>query len=174
MQEMTPRVRRMLMQDTQKLLATTTTMFVPDSIRDEIRRRYPTIEIRWSPIQRRFKILERFGIGATEGLRHLWDYENSDGTPGPLMLSVVLEWLLEADTRRWPMQDRVKLYIDEHKKETQRRDREQKEFRKAVIMEDYDYIAGIKTFFMDPRSMPVHVTTRTPYQEKAAKALGVM
>lgn len=123
---------------------------VPDSIRRRIRDEYPSIVVRWNSEKSRFEIFERYFEGVVQRLRHLWDYENLDGTALPLVGDRLTSWLHQADTRKWPLEDRMKLYDREDEEETESRKRALSNEVQSIIIDDYTRIAGIPTFFMNP------------------------
>lgn len=125
-------------------------MFAPSSINETIKRRYPNIRIDFDNRRKRFVVLETYNKGAVSETRRLWDYENPDGSVGPVSLHVIMEWLSLADTRNWPLEERMKLYDKEREKEKERAAKEFSETVRTNIVEDYSYIANIPTFFMNP------------------------
>lgn len=110
------------------------------------------------------------------GKRHLWTYRNPDGTAYPVVYDRAMEWLQKADTRNWNMQnkDLFRTIMDRERKE---KEAAEKDFRNKIedrVLEDYNYIRGIKTFFMDPKSMPQRVSTYMPGQEEILRSQGVL
>ena len=124
---------------------------VPSEISSRIRQTYPTIEIAWSNKKHCFEVMERYNRGAISSLRHIWDYENPDGSKAPIIGDRVMEFLQRADTRKWPLHERFKLYDKEWKQRVERTELEFSDEIQSKILEDYRYIAGIPTFFMNPK-----------------------
>lgn len=85
-----------------------------------------------------------------------------------------LEWLIKADTRNW--NGRIKIFSARLWTDiTNARKRPGKNLRdriEAAVLEDYNYIAGIPTFFMDPTSMPEARARHMPGQAEILKATG--
>jgi hypothetical protein len=123
---------------------------VPSEIIRRVHNQYPTIVIRWSNRKNRFEILEKYNRGAITAERHLWDYENLDGSPVPLVGDRLMNWLHCADTRKWPLEERMKLYDKEWDEAKAAKEREFSEGLRSIIVDDYNYIADIPTFFMNP------------------------
>lgn len=143
-----------------------------ESVEKRIKERYPMIFFRWNGAQHATEIWEDYG----EGKRLLWTYRNPDGSTYPVIYDRAMEWLQKADTRNWNMQNKD-LFREIMKSHEEEKLAAQKSFKDKVedrILEDYNYIAGIKTFFMDPSSMPQRVTTYMPGQEQALKAKGLV
>jgi hypothetical protein len=88
----------------------------------------------------------------------------------------ILEWLQKADTRNWSTarRDIFREIVDGRKKARDKAEKEMREAIEARIVEDYNYIAGIPTFFMDPRSMPEARAKYMPGQEKILKQNGAI
>lgn len=148
-------------------------MFCKD-IEKRIQQRYPTIHLQWDDRVKGFKVMEHHGGPIGNGWRFLWTYENPDGTRLPVVYDRVLEWLIKADTRNWHWQDKdlFRTIMDGHNK---RQEEARKEFRdriEAAVLEDYNYIAGVPTFFMDPTSMPEARARHMPGQAEILKATG--
>ena len=130
------------------------------------------IFFRWNGANHSTEIWEDYG----EGKRHLWTYRNPDGSTYPVIYDRVMKWLQRADTRNWNMQTKD-LFREIMKREEDEKRAREKSFRDKIedrILEDYNYIAGIKTFFMDPSSMPQRVTTYMPEQERLLKGAGAI
>ncbi len=139
-------------------------MFASDIERD-IQRRYPTIHIRWNAERKRFEIWEKHGkMHICRGWRKLWDYENPDGSHYPIHYNQVLEWLQRADVRLHPQRD---LFREIVLAKEERSNAAKKKVADAIydsIIDDWRYMAGHKSFFMDPKSMPQWVSTMRPSQ----------
>ena len=125
-------------------------------IEKRIQERYPMIFFKWNGAKRATEIWEDYG----NGKRYLWTYTNPDGTHQPVVYDRAMEWLLKADTRNWSWQNKS-LFREIMKRDEAEREARKKEFAKDIedhVCEDYNYISGIKTFFMDPSSMPLRVS----------------
>lgn len=130
------------------------------------------IFFKWNGTNHSTEVWEDYG----HGRRHLWTYSNPDGTRQPVIYDRVLEWLQKADTRNWNMQNK-NLFREIMKREEEEKATARKSFHDKIedrVLEDYNYIRGIKTFFMDPASMPQRVTTYMPEQEKILKNSGAI
>jgi hypothetical protein len=148
-------------------------MYSFDDMERRIRRRYPTIHLRWNNQRLALEVWENHKGKAGNGWRHLWTYQNDDGTRAPVVYDTLLGWLLKADTRNWP--GRFDLYqeiMDSRERVQKDSEAKTREALHTAIVEDYEYIAGVKTFFMDPSSMPQRVTTRLPRQAEILKKMG--
>lgn len=125
-------------------------------IEKRIQERYPMIFFKWNGEKKATEIWEDYG----NGKRFLWTYSNPDGTHQPVVYDRAMEWLLKADTRNWSWANKS-LFREIMKRDEAEREARKKEFAKSVedhVCEDYNYISGIKTFFMDPSSMPLRVS----------------
>lgn len=148
-------------------------MFFSD-IEKRIQERYPMVHLQWDDRSKGVKVMEHHRGPTGNGWRFLWTYENPDGTRLPVVYDRLLEWLIKADTRNWHWQDKdlFREIMNGH----ERREREaKKEFRErveAAVLEDYNYIAGIPTFFMDPTTMPEWRGKYRPGQEEILKRSG--
>lgn len=141
-------------------------------VEKRVQERYPMIFFRWNGAEHSTEVWEDYG----NGRRHLWTYANPDGTRYPVIYDRVMEWLQRADTRNWNMQNKD-LFREIMKRETEEKEALKKEFRNKIedrVLEDYNYINGIKTFFMDPKSMPQRVTTYMPGQEEILRKAGAL
>lgn len=131
-------------------------MFFHD-VEKRVQQRYPMIHLRWDDSNHSVKLMEHHGGPIGNGWRFLWTYENPDGTRLPVVYDRVMEWLIKADTRNWHWQDKD-LFREIMDGDKRRKEEARKEFREQIesaILEDYNYIAGIPTFFMDPTTMPI-------------------
>lgn len=141
---------------------------VPDYIRLELKNRHPSLEVRWSYEKECYQLLEHYYRGSIHHERHLWDYENHDGTRFPLVWDWLYRHICLSDTRKHPMMQRIKDMREE-------RDLEQRRSMNAVrqkiadsIIDDYHYFADIPTFFMGP-NMPEARAKYRPSQERILK-----
>jgi hypothetical protein len=116
-----------------------------------VKGQYPTIDIWWNDQAKQFQIMENYNEGATTAQRMIAVYQNDDGTPAPIIGDRVMEFLQRADTRKWPLEERMKVYDRERKEKVERDEKEFSEYVQTTIKEDYNYIAGIPTFFMNPK-----------------------
>jgi hypothetical protein len=126
----------------------------------------------WNPDRKRFEVWERFTNGASDDTRKIMDYQNHDGTALPVVSDTLIDLINRADTRKWPLKDRLKLWKKKSQEEVEAVRKKNRDFTESVLIEDYRYINGIPTFFMDPRSMPQWKSTFTPYQEKILRRDG--
>lgn len=134
------------------------------------------LELRWSRDCDCYEVWERHGNpDVCNGWRRLWQYENPDGSLFPLHFDVLMAWLLRADTRNsyWQNHDLFQMIMAERKRRNDEKLKKMKDRIGAVISDDYKYFNGIKTFFMDPSSMPVHTSTLRPSQEAELKRMGI-
>lgn len=146
-------------------------MFYSD-IEKRIQERYPMIFFKWNGYKKATELWEDYG----EGKRFLWTYKNPDGTHQPVIYDRAMEWLQRADTRNWNWQNKS-LFREIMRQEKEESEAAKKDFNQKIqdrVLEDYNYIRGIKTFFMDPSSMPQRVSTYIPGQEKILKQAGVI
>jgi hypothetical protein len=120
-----------------------------------------------------FEIFEEISQDACLRLNRVLDYFNPDDSPVPFIADRALDLLRRADTRLWPLEDRMKLFDKEDEEDEKRLERELKEEVGTRIKEDYTYIAGIPTFFMGS-GMKVGRARYMPGQEKMLKAAGVI
>lgn len=135
-------------------------MFYED-LEEKIQERYPMIRLRWNSAAKALDVIEHHGGADNNGERFLWRYQNSDGTNTPVIYDTLLNWLLKADTRHWSNHrrgDLFKKYVENREKQAAKTEKEFENAMQDRIVEDYNYIAGIKTFFMDPTSMPLAKT----------------
>lgn len=149
---------------------------IPRDIQKRMQERYPMLEIRWSRDCDCFEIWERHGNAAVcDGWRRLWQYENPDGSLFPMHFDVLMGWLQRADTRNhyWQNHDLFQEIMATRKAKSEEKRKRLTDNIGAVITDDYKYFAGIKTFFMDPHSMPVHASTARPSQAAEAARLGI-
>ena len=119
-------------------------------INEIIKRYYPMCEVRLNHRTGRYEVHEEIFKETIRTSRRLWEYENEDGTHRPCIADKVIAWLKRADTRNWPMQDRIKVWDKEDAEELERAEKKDSDLLQAMIIEDYDHIAGIKTFFQNP------------------------
>lgn len=124
---------------------------VPDAITKRVKRQYPTIIIQWNNNLNRFRIYEKYDAGLGARKRVIADYANEDGSPVPLIGDRVMEFLQRADTRKWPLEERMKIYDKERNDKVERDEKAFSDYVQTTIKEDYNYIAGIPTFFMNPK-----------------------
>lgn len=143
----------------------------PDYVTRRIHGEYPMINLVWNNQKSVFEYVETYTSKATTMTRVLGEYRNPDGSPTPLNTDKIMDWLHRADTRRWPMMDR--LAAMRRDREEYRRKREEAAFDQAnaMIMEDYSRIAGIPTFFMGP-SMTAPRETHHPAIQRRMKLAG--
>lgn len=123
---------------------------MPAGINDIIKRHYPMCHVKFNEKTGKYEVFEEIFQETIKTYRKLWTYENDDGTPRPCVADKVVAWLKRADTRNWCMQDRIKAWDKEDADEEEARENQASEDLKNIIMEDYDHIAGIKTFFCNP------------------------
>ncbi len=146
----------------------------PSGVLDIVRRRYPMIRaIKWNPRRDVFEIMEEASIDACRRLRRVCDYRNADGTALPIIADRALEILMRADTRLWPLADRMALFDREDKAEEETRLRGLRDHVNSVITDDYTRIAGIPTFFFGS-NMPVAKAGYRPGQAEILKRQGVI
>jgi hypothetical protein len=146
----------------------------PKASLESIQRTYPMIKaVKWNGRKKCFEIFEEISKDARLQLRRVLDYQNPDGSPLPFIADRALDLLRRADTRLWPLEERMKLFDKEDEEDEKRRERRLKEEVGARIKEDYHYIAGIPTFFVG-NNMPVARARYMPAQEKLLKAAGAI
>lgn len=146
----------------------------PKSALDTIRRVYPMIaDVKWNPRKACFEMFEEVYQDTCRRLRRIMDYRNPDGSALPFIGDRALDQLRRADTRLWPLAERMKLYDKEEEEEDARIERQIRDEVGTRIKEDYRYIAGIPTFFFGP-DMKVARGGYLPTQEKILKATGNM
>jgi hypothetical protein len=129
---------------------------IPASVIREVKERYPMIDLEINRETGRIEIWENHGK-SKHGMnrRWLWDYENPDGSLLPICAHQIVNRLIIMDTRHWSEQRRKNLFktITSSREEQVEKSRKYfKERAKNKILEDYNYIAGIKTFFMNPKA----------------------
>ncbi len=113
-----------------------------------IQRVYPMIKaVKWNNKKECFEIFEEISKDACLTLRRILDYQNPDGTPLPFVADIALDLLRRADTRLWPLADRMALFDKEEEDFEKQQEKELRENIGTAIREDYRYIAGIPTFF---------------------------
>jgi hypothetical protein len=112
------------------------------------------VTIRWSNEVGRFQIIEKYSSEAIVKERVLWDYANEDGSPAPLIGDRVINWLNQADTRKWPMHERLKALRQGRDAEAKAREDAAYNELETRMLEDYNHIAGIPTFFFG-KNMPM-------------------
>lgn len=146
------------------------------AVNKRVQKRYPMCFVKWNSERKCAEVWENYDGKIGKQTRHLWTYENPDGSKLPVEPSWVLEWLQKADTRNWSAANRdlFREIVEGRKKQKEKAEEELREAVGVRVGEDYNYIMGIKTFFMDPRSMPVSKTTHTPGQEKILKQDGLI
>jgi hypothetical protein len=145
-----------------------------ENLEKQIQKRYPTIHLKWNDKRKLVELQEHHGGPIGNGWRFLWAYENPDGSRLPVIYDRVIEWLLKADTRNWHWQDKD-LFREIMNGRAKAEEQSKKEMRDAIedrILEDYNYIAGIPTFFMDPTSMPEARAKYRPGQEEILRNSG--
>lgn len=138
-----------------------------------IQQRYPTIHLRWIESSRRLEVWEKHDGKAGGGWRKLWTYRNADGTAEPIVFDTLMNWLLKADTRHWP--ERYDMFEEIMKARKEREtagDGALQETVKTLINEDYNYLKGTRTFFMDPSSMPRRTSTLPPHVQESLRKKG--
>lgn len=134
---------------------------------------YPMIKkVEWNRKKSCFEIFEEISDQACLRHRRILDYRNDDNTPLPFIADQAIKLLRMADTRYWPLEERMKLFDKEDEKEEKQIQEEVKDYVGSVIKEEYNYIAGIPTFFMGD-SMKVHRARYRPGQETILKAKGL-
>ncbi|MFH0960440.1 MAG: hypothetical protein V1897_17250 [Pseudomonadota bacterium] len=133
--------------------------------------RWPGLFLKWNP-SGRWEIWEKYSAGALKDTRKIMDYRNADGRFLPLSTDHLVDLINRSDTRKWPLPERVKIWAKKNQDEKDEVKRDARNDTMAQITDDYNYIAGIKTFFMDPKSMPERVTTYTPAQRETLKRWG--
>jgi len=144
----------------------------PSSVLDIVRRRYPMIRaIKWNPRKQVFEVFEEVSKDACRRLRRVLDYRNDDGTALPIIGDRVVDLLKRADTRLWPLEDRMALFDRQDRQEEESKTRALRDHVSTVIMEDYHYIAGIPTFFFGD-GMEVARATYRPGQAEMLKRQG--
>lgn len=121
-----------------------------DGINEIVKRYYPMCSVKQNQRNGEYEVYEEIYQDTIKTQRKLWTYENDDGTKRPCIADKVVNWLKRADTRNWCMQDRVKVWDKEDKEEEESREREASNLLQSIVIEDYDHIAGIKTFFCNP------------------------
>lgn len=134
--------------------------------------RWPGLFLKWNKSKTRWEIWERYTAGAVTDTRKIMDYQNHDGQFLPISTDRLVNLVNRADTRKWPLPDRVKIWHKKNQEEKEEVKRDARNENVSRIIDDYNYIAGIKTFFMDPKSMPERVTTYTPAQRETLKRWG--
>jgi len=139
-----------------------------------IQARYPTIYLRWIETPRpRLEVWEKHDGKAGGGWRHLWTYKNADGTAAPVVYDTLLSWLLKADTRHWPERfdlfEQIMAAREDHQKAGEGA---LEEGVRTLIKEDYNYLCGTRTFFMDPTSMPRRTSTLPPHVQESLRRQG--
>jgi hypothetical protein len=146
-----------------------------ESLNRRLQERYPMCFVKWSPERRLAEVWEKYRGKVGDMTRHLWTYENPDGSRLPVEFAVILEWLQKADTRNWSMARRnlFRDIVDTREKARKKAEEDVREAITTRIVEDYNYIAGIPTFFMDPKSMPEARAKLMPGQEKILKQNGM-
>lgn len=146
----------------------------PKTALDSIQRVYPMIKaVKWNRQKNCFEIFEEVSQDACLRLNRVLDYFNEDNTPVPFVADRALHLLRRADTRLWPLEERMKLFDQEDEEDEKRLERQLKEEVGTRIKEDYNYIAGIPTFFMGS-GMQVGRAKYMPGQEKILKAAGAI
>lgn len=146
----------------------------PKNALEAIQRVYPMIKsIKWNNKKECFEIFEEVSKDACPFLNRVLDYSNPDGTPVPFIADRALDMLRRADTRLWPLAERMKLFDKEDEDAEKKMEENLREEVGARIKEDYNYIAGIPTFFMGS-GMEVGRARYLPMQEKLLKARGAI
>jgi hypothetical protein len=150
------------------------TVFFQD-IEKRIQKRYPTVSIRWNGTSKQAELVEKYTAKSGENrIRFLWTFQNHDGTFLPVSYDRCMEWLQKADTRNWHWANRDLFQdcIRGRKQIQEESSRKIREHVEAAIVEDYRYINGVPTFFMDPSNMPEARTTFRPGQKELLRKGG--
>lgn len=147
-----------------------------DGVQKDIQKRYPTIHLRFNGETKTCEVWEKHGGKVCNGWRKLWDYENHDGSKFPVFYDRIMEWLLKADTRNWygEKRDLFRELVSGREQSKLKAKREFRNTLEASIGEDFNFIRGIKTFFMDPRSMPERMTRVKPGHEAMLRQFGAI
>lgn len=146
----------------------------PSHIKELFRRRWPQLSLRWNKEANRFEIWEKYVRGASYDHRLIMPYENFDGSPLPVVADQVVDLVHRADTRKWPLHERLKIMRKQRDDDKNEMIKNFRDATMARITDDWNYINGTKTYFMDPLSMPQRMTTYTPYQERELKRMGAL
>ncbi len=147
---------------------------VPSEIKKRVKAEYPTLEIRWDHKAEKFAVIEHYRVGAMNAERHICYYENADETAVPLISDHLMELLHMADTRKWPLPERLKAYRERWDADKAAKERE---FRNTVAdfyIDNAPYMTSCSRFFMDPKSMPEWKSKFMPSQERVLRKWGVI
>ena len=124
---------------------------VPESVSRLVESHFPTVRIRWNDRGKHFEICEkRDDKYGKPILRRIAIYSNPDGSPAPIIGDRVVTFLHRADTRKWPMMERAKLWDKEAADKKAAEDRAFGNVVQSKAIEDFNYINGSRTFFMNP------------------------
>ena len=146
----------------------------PSGVLGIVRRSYPVIKaITWNSKRECFDIFEEVSLRACKRLRRVLSYFNEDGTALPIIGDHAVKLLKHADTRLWPLEERMALFDKEDAVAEEAQIQRLKDRVRTVITEDYHYIAGIPTFFMGD-SMQVRRATYRPGQERILRNQGLL
>lgn len=134
---------------------------------------FPQLEMRFNYRTNRFELIEHVTRGAVKDERLLWNYENPDGSHGPVSCDHLVNHITLSDTRKFPMKDRVeKMRIDKKKDEADFWRRFRDEVGSRAI-ENHKYVCGNPTFFFG-KNMAVPRMTYTDAQRKILKSQGLL
>ena len=146
----------------------------PSGVLDIVRRTYPVIKaITWNKKRECFDIFEEVSLRACLRLRRVLSYYNEDGTALPIIADHAVRLLKRADTRLWPLEERMAIFDKEDKAAEEAQAQRVRDRVHTAITEDYHYIAGIPTFFMGEH-MEVRRATYRPGQEAILRRQGLI
>jgi len=143
---------------------------VPEAVNKLIRRFYDNAYVVWNNRKSQYELWEKVDRGPRPGARKITTYRNHDGSMFPIIGDRCVEILQKCDVRLWPLEARMAMFDREDAEARESKEREMSERRKTIVMEDYNYLFGVPTFFMDPSSMPEARSKMRPSQERAYKA----
>lgn len=128
---------------------------IAEQTKREVKERYPMIEVEYNRETGRVEVIENHGnIMKAGGKRWLWDYQNPDGSMFPVHSFQIISKLQMMDTRNWNHGRKENLYENIVKAREDRAEKTHEHFKEDMssrIVEDYNYIAGIRTFFANPQ-----------------------
>lgn len=134
---------------------------------------FPQLEMRFNHRINRFELVEHVTRGAVKDERVIWEYENVDGSQGPVVLSHLIEHIHLSDTRKFPMKERLKQMREAKKKDE---DSMWRRFRDEVgsrAIENFKHVSGTPTFFFG-KNMEVPRITYTDAQRRILKSQGLL
>ena len=144
----------------------------PPRVAEVIHAQYPMIDLVWNQEKSALEFVEAYSEEAVIKKRSIGVYKNPDGSSVPVSPDRVMDFLHRADTRKWPVMDRVNLWRKERDAAREARIDKAVEEAGNRVLEDYSRIAGIPTFFFGP-SMEVSREHHHPTIQKMLRARGI-